>query len=333
VFVSGVCGGVARAHGRVTPAPASAEIASWKSALARNRRERGDKAATPVVESAIVVTMQASAGIDEEAAVREWIARGELSLAAQHLVREHGRCVLSACVAIVRDRSAAEDLAQEVFSAAFTALPSFRGESKVRTWLLGIARHRCIDHLRAARREPFADDAGEPAEQADEAPLAAELVSDRRRLEAALAELAEGDRALVVLRYKNGLEYAELASAFGLREGTVRMRLSRALARMRAVLEAAERGAVLSEAAMGALAPAPEAPRGRAAAGSAGFGGAPGAPPPPPAAAPMRARASPAPFVRPADRPVGALGLALASVDDATRLVERLSTLARATFG
>lgn len=286
--------------------------------------------------------MQPSAGIDEEAAVREWIARGELSLAAQHLVREHGRCVLSACVAIVRDRAAAEDLTQEVFSAAFTALPSFRGESKVRTWLLGIARHRCIDHLRASRREPFADDAGEPDEQAAEAPLTAELVADRRRLEAALGALAEGDRALVVLRYKNGLEYAELASAFGLREGTVRMRLSRALARMRAVLEAAEARAAFagsaSEAALApappAFAPAPEAARGRAAAGGLGFGGLPpGAPPPPPGAAPLPSRGAPAPAVRPADRPVGALGLALALFDDANRLEARLSALAHATFG
>lgn len=179
--------------------------------------------------------------IEEEAAIREWIARGELSRAAQYLVREHFGCVLAACTAIVRDRSAAEDLAQEVFSAAFVALPSFRGESKVRTWLLGIARHRSIDHLRALRRAPLLDDAGEPDDYVDEAPLGVDLVADRARLEDALASLEEAERALVVLRYMNGLEYSELAGAFGVREGTIRMRLSRALARMRAVLEADER--------------------------------------------------------------------------------------------
>lgn len=101
----------------------------------------------------------------------------------------------------------------------------------------------------------------------------------------ALDVLAEGDRALIVLRFKNGLEYDELATAFGLREGTVRMRVSRALARMRHVLEGDER----------TMPPA-------------------GTPPPPPrapAAAPMAVRLRsaqiPSPMIR-APEPRGSLG-------------------------
>src|SRR5688572_20262226 len=144
---------------------------------------------------------------------------------------------------MVRERDLAEDLAQDVFSSAFTNLRGFRAEASPRTWLLTIARNRCIDHLRRARRELWADgsdEAHEPDAHADDAPLAPELLLRRDDVEAALAELGEGERALVVLRFRHGLEYPELASVFGLREGTVRMRLSRALARMRLELERRE---------------------------------------------------------------------------------------------
>lgn len=164
-----------------------------------------------------------------------WVAGGDLRRAGAWLVYRFSDEVFGLCAAMVRDRSAAEDLAQDVFGRAFAHLGSFRGEASARTWILAIARNRCIDHLRALRRDPWhgADPDSEPDAQPVEAPLPADLLADRAAVEEALAELAEGERALVVLRFRHGLEYAELAAAFGLREGAVRMRLSRALARMR----------------------------------------------------------------------------------------------------
>ena len=72
--------------------------------------------------------------------------------------------------------------------------------------------------------------------------------------------------ALVVLRYRNGLDYRELAMAFGLKEGTIRMRVSRALSKMRRALEAAsdESPMRLEELAAPSFASMPE-PRRRAA--------------------------------------------------------------------
>jgi RNA polymerase sigma-70 factor (ECF subfamily) len=142
---------------------------------------------------------------------------------------------------MVRDRAAAEDLTQEVFSDALRALSTFRGDASPRTWLLSIARNRCIDYLRAKKRDPWGgaldETSHDPDAHADQAALGSEWFADRSVVLRALDALAEGDRALIVLRFKNGLEYDELATAFGLREGTVRMRVSRALARMRHVLE------------------------------------------------------------------------------------------------
>jgi RNA polymerase sigma-70 factor (ECF subfamily) len=168
--------------------------------------------------------------------------RGDQRGAGTWLVQRHAHQVLALCRAMVRDLETAEDLTQEVFERAFAGLPGFRREASSRTWLLTIARNLCIDHLRAQNREPSTGgrlEGSEPDEQADESPLPSELVARRRGLKTALDELAEVDRALVVLRYRHGLEHAELAAVFGLREGAVRMRLSRALARMRAALERA----------------------------------------------------------------------------------------------
>ncbi len=207
-----------------------------------------------------------------------WIGAGDVRRAGEWLVHRFADEVIGLCGAMVRDRSAAEDLAQDVFGRAFAALGAFRGDASARTWLLQIARNRCIDHLRAQRRDPWGgarDDETEPDLTADDMPLPPDLILRRADVESALAELAEGERALVVLRFKNGLDYAELADAFGLREGTVRMRVSRALAKMRAALEPpAELAAAFEEAAPTAAAyiPPPQS--------------APAAAAPPPAAPP-----------------------------------------------
>jgi RNA polymerase sigma-70 factor (ECF subfamily) len=184
-----------------------------------------------------------------ESEFRSWVAGGEHRRAAEWLVLRYADEVMGLCTAMVRDRSAAEDLVQDVFDRAFTGLAGFRAEASSRTWLLKIARNRCIDHLRVRQREPW--DTGDPDAKVepdalpDEEPLPPDLLSRRDAVEAALGQLAEGDRALIVLRFRNGLDYRELAMAFGLKEGAVRMRVSRALGRMRRALELREVGAAI----------------------------------------------------------------------------------------
>lgn len=186
--------------------------------------------------------METTAALDTE--FYAYLDAGDLRQAGTWLVQRHARDVLGLCGAMVRDPATAEDLTQDVFGKAFTALGQYRREASSRTWLLAIARNRCIDHLRALRRDPWRgappDDASaDPDRVPDAAPLPAELLTSRAQVEAALDELVEGERALVVLRYRHGLDYRELAHVFGIRPGTLRMRLSRALSRMRAALERA----------------------------------------------------------------------------------------------
>lgn len=169
-----------------------------------------------------------------------FVAAGDLRAAGAWLVEHYARDVISLCRAMVRPKDAADDLAQDTFSAAFAALAGFRQDASARTWLLSIARNRCIDHLRRARRAPFDDwgDEGDADDYQHPGPLHADVMLTREDLSAALEQLDESERALVVLRFRHGLEYPELADVFGVKQGTVRMRLSRALSRMRAALEA-----------------------------------------------------------------------------------------------
>jgi len=174
--------------------------------------------------------------MDRSTELSRLIARGDRSRAASLLVKEYAPAVFSLCRAMVRDSRLAEDLSQDAFARAFAALDGFRGEASPRTWLLKIARNRCLDHLDRLKRAPWGGEQPEPDELSSDDPAPVDLLSRRQDAERGMAVLAEGERALVVLHFGHGVGYPELADSFGIREGAVRMRVSRALARMRAAL-------------------------------------------------------------------------------------------------
>jgi RNA polymerase sigma-70 factor (ECF subfamily) len=221
---------------------------------------------------------------DEE--LHHLLDEGDLRGAGTWLVTRYAHEVHGLCSALIRDRLTAEDLAQDVFSRAFAGLGKYRREASSRTWLLAIAKNRCIDHLRSQGRAPFAD--VEPTDAPDETPLTSELLSRRADVLRALSALEEGERALVILRYRHGLSYDELANVFGLKTGATRMRVSRALSRMRAALERAE--PMLDEVVAQRAAPAPLLRSSAESAGSAEVMEEIGAPSPAdlPAGAPRR---------------------------------------------
>lgn len=218
---------------------------------------------------------------------------GDRRGAASVLVRAYAADVYACCRALLKDPSAAEDLSQEVFSRAIAGLEGFRQDASARTWLLRVARNCCFDYLTRLRRQPFDVGAEEPDPDAhaDDAPPVWELLSRREDAEQALAALGETERAIVVLHFGHGVGYPELAAAFNLKEGALRMRVSRALGRMRDALAptdaSASEFADLDASESAVYAGPPRASRRRAAAPPP-----PGAPPPSP---PSSAGAPPAP--------------------------------------
>lgn len=123
------------------------------------------------------------------------------------------------------DPGSADDLTQDTYLRAFAALPGFEARSSVRTWLLGIARRVCADHLRAVVRRRRLDE-----RLAGQAHTALPHPDPAHRLGAAdlLDRLSDERRTAFVLTQVLGLSYAEAAAVEDVPVGTIRSRVARA---------------------------------------------------------------------------------------------------------
>lgn len=171
---------------------------------------------------------------DDEASLVARARDGDTT-AFRRLHSIHHDRVFRTVLAILRHTADAEDVAQEVWVAAWRELPRFRGTARFSTWLHPVAVRRSIDHLRRRRRSwsrffPFlADGAAEPAD--DEAPGPRDGAEDADRaaaLDRALGRLSPEHRAVLALREVEGLSYEEIATSVGCRLGTVMSRLHHA---------------------------------------------------------------------------------------------------------
>jgi len=180
----------------------------------------------------------------EEAALVERARRGDRD-AFDLLVEGHLQHVWAVVWRILRHREDTEDVVQEVFLAAYRALPRYRGDSRLSTWLHRIAVTRALNHLdrkeekmrRALRSDEGAVDRLEAGTDgpagwvlpALPSPLEAlEAGELTRRLAACLSRLSAAWRLVLTLRDVDARSYEEIAHLAGLALGTVRSRLSRA---------------------------------------------------------------------------------------------------------
>lgn len=167
--------------------------------------------------------------------------------AVDALFTEHGEAIFGYCVRILRDPVLAEDVMQQVFLEAFRDHDRFRGQSSRRTWLFGIAVHRCLDTLRSRRRaagrsEPLADRDEDPEMAELEAPGRGpfELLSQVQRLAAlqeCLAVLSPESRATVLLRFTTDMTYEQMTSHLSASQDALQMRIARAMPALRECLE------------------------------------------------------------------------------------------------
>lgn len=144
--------------------------------------------------------------------------------------------VLALCLHLTGRRADAEDALQETFLAVHGALPAFRGEAGLATWVFRIALRAGL-RTRARRRDHAAVDPEHPAPGGGEAALAAR--EEARRLQAALSALPAEHRAVLALFALEGLGHAAIAGILGIPEGTVWSRLHAA---RRTLAEALGRG-------------------------------------------------------------------------------------------
>ena len=121
----------------------------------------------------------------------------------------------------------AEDLTQEAFVRAWQALPAFRFESAVSTWLHRLAVNTALMELRARRSRPLADDDEDALESLSMPDTAGRAVLGRD-LERAVASLPPRARAVLVLHDVEGWKHEEIAEELGMAVGSSKAQLHRA---------------------------------------------------------------------------------------------------------
>jgi RNA polymerase sigma-70 factor (ECF subfamily) len=188
-----------------------------------------------------MIAAEASGAPDEEAC-RAALQRGDRRQAIGMLMDLHGRSIYGYCRHLLGDAELALDVLQTTFLQAYQDVARFAGRSSLKVWLYGIARHRCLDAIKSARRRerrftPL-DDA--PSASASAAPGDSAVLAGERKLILArcLERLEARSRAAVLLRFQEEMSYPEMATVCEENVATLQKRVARALPVLRECIEA-----------------------------------------------------------------------------------------------
>lgn len=184
----------------------------------------------PAVEShAAELAAREPAGED---ALVERARRGDVD-AFELLYRTHSGRVHALCLRLAGEPTEARELVQDTFIHAWEALPRFRGDSNLTTWLHRIAVNAMLERRRRDRRRMARVSLAEDEDEAETAPSGGGFVppadvATAIDLERAIAALPPGVRRAFVLHEVEGYTHEEVAGMTGLATGTLRAQLHRA---------------------------------------------------------------------------------------------------------
>lgn len=188
---------------------------------------------------------------DDARADGELVSRARRGEAAAfgEIMRRNNRHLFRAARSVLRDDAEAEDAVQEAYLRAFRGLAGFRGDASLSTWLMRITLNEALGRLRRRRTtvdlaavEAAQNGGGAsilvfPTAQGGDPEGAAARREIRRLIEAAIDELPDVFRPVLVARDVDGLSVEETAEILGVRAETVRTRLHRARRLLRAALD------------------------------------------------------------------------------------------------
>jgi len=168
------------------------------------------------------------------------IQAGRAEEAFERLMPAYRRRVIGLAYSILRDRAAAEDLAQEVFVKLWQALPRYDGRARLSTWIYAITRNAAISALRSRRRSVSMSD---PAvfEEVESREAAPESGDEAAALWRQVETLPERQRQAVILYYQDERTVEEVAEMLGMPVNTVKTHLHRARASLAAAFGKAGR--------------------------------------------------------------------------------------------
>lgn len=190
------------------------------------------------------MTVKDHSSDDDPALVRA--ARQGDTAAFEELVARHRNRIYARALSMVRNEEEAIDLSQEAWIKGWQRLPQFRGESSFATWMTRIVINGCLDYLRKQKRQRIESIEALNAESGGvERQMAVVTVNPtarleraelRQRIDQALGQLSYEQRAVLVLREFEQMDYKEIAMAMRCSRGTVMSRLFYARRRMAALL-------------------------------------------------------------------------------------------------
>lgn len=174
--------------------------------------------------------------IEELQCIRK-AAQGDAAAFEELVVRYQGQ-VFNLCLRMTADAEDAADLTQEAFVKVWKSLDTFQFDAAFSTWLYRLASNCCLDFLRSKKRRPTVSLTMETEEEdeqtldvSDDAPTPEEAAiskEERETLRLAMQSIDAEQRQILTLRVVNDLSYSDIARVLGIREGTVKSRLSRA---------------------------------------------------------------------------------------------------------
>jgi RNA polymerase sigma-70 factor, ECF subfamily len=161
------------------------------------------------------------------------------------VMSQHRPRIFRFILASLRDRESAENLTQECFVRAYRARDQFRGAASIPTWLLQIAANLIRDHESSGRlkfwRRALGIDLRDVMDVIPDGQLSPESMLSVKQEVAAIwrvaAKLSERQRTVLLLRFVEDLDLLEIAEVTGLKLGTVKTHLFRALESVRKALE------------------------------------------------------------------------------------------------
>ena len=166
----------------------------------------------------------------------ELLRGGARDRACEMLLERYEGRVYRLCRALLRDRAAAEDAAQESLVRVWTALERYDGRASLSSWIYAITRNRCLTALSQRRAHDTLDTLGEEAELGPR--VQADTPGQRSRELLELVErLPERPRRVLVLYYYEERSVSEVALMLGCPEGTVKTQLFRARAALAALMK------------------------------------------------------------------------------------------------
>jgi RNA polymerase sigma-70 factor (ECF subfamily) len=172
--------------------------------------------------------------------IRRAQAGDQTAIAA--LVTEQQRYVYSIAMSLLHDPDEAADLTQDAFIRMLRSLGSYRGETKLTTWLYRLVVNLSIDRLRRRGAPPIRLDDPDldvdvpSADPADDTPAAFERDEEAQAVRAAVSQLPEAQRLALTLHYFEDLRYEDIADVMGVPLNTVKSHLRRGKERLAVAL-------------------------------------------------------------------------------------------------